>query len=828
MLFIYLFIYFTDPATIGPRWTRWLNSFELYADGKGLIVGEATTAATKQRRRAMLLHLAGPDLQEIFTTLPDTGEATDYTRAVEALKAYFVPQVNSAFARQTFHQITQKPGETVQQFATRLKKAAKDCDFGADTDNQIRDAVLNKCTSTYIKRKLLEEGQGLNLKRTLEVAEQCEKIETQLAALSIKGEELENINRVNERGSISHTSTQGRPQGRDKTCYRCPWVNPVVIVPKNNGEIRLCIDMRQANRAIMRRRYPIPTVDEVLHTMNGSKVFSKLDLKWGYHQLELSPESREITTFATPDGLFRYKRLLFGVCSASEQYQHEIATVLAGIEGAENISDDIVVDGPDAETRDQRLRQTIERLRDCGLTLNAEKCLFNMDRLVFMGMLLSETGIGPTEDRVKAVLEAGEPTSTTEVRSFLGLANYSSRFIPHFATLSEPLRRLTRIETPFNFGPEQKKSFESLKQKMAEACTLAYFDKNAPTKIITDASPVVLGAVLVQEQGGVWTPVCYASRSLTDCEQRYSQTEKEALGVVWACERFHAYVYGMKFIVETDHKPLETIYGPRSRPCARIERWVLRLQPYDFNVMYRPGRGNIADSLSRLLHRRVELDKHEHDAEEYVRFVAVNATPTALTTREIEEASAVDEELIEVRKAITKGQFDGCKQYMAVAGGICIIGQLVLRGTRIIIPKKLQPRTLALAHEGHLGVVGTKQNLRTKVWWPGMDKAVNRHCRTCHGCQLVARPDPPEPIRSTPLPDGPWQDLAVDLMGPLPSGHSLLVIVDYYSRFYEVEIMQSTTAEKVIDCLADTFSRHELPITIKSDNGPQFRSSEFR
>ena len=134
-----------------------------------------------------------------------------------------------------------------------------------------------------------------------------------------------------------------------------PWVNPVVIVPKSNGEIRLCIDMRQANQAIMRRRYPIPTVDEVLHTMNGSKVFSKLDLKWGYHRLELSPESREITTFATPDGLFRYKRLLFGVCSASEQYQHKIASVLAGIEGAENISDDIVVHGLDTETHDKRL-----------------------------------------------------------------------------------------------------------------------------------------------------------------------------------------------------------------------------------------------------------------------------------------------------------------------------------------------------------------------------------------------------------------------------------------------------------------------------------------
>ena len=212
---------FSDPATIGPRWTRWLTSFELYADGKGLIISEGTTAATKQRRRAMLLHLAGPDVQEIFTTLTETGDATNYASAVEALNAYFVPQVNSAFARQTFHRITQNPGETVQQFVTRLRKAAKDCDFGTDTDNQIRDAVLNKCTSTYIKRKLLEEGQGLNLTRTLEVAAKCEKIETQLAALSVKGEESESINRINERSNNPSTSTQGRFQGRDKICYRC-------------------------------------------------------------------------------------------------------------------------------------------------------------------------------------------------------------------------------------------------------------------------------------------------------------------------------------------------------------------------------------------------------------------------------------------------------------------------------------------------------------------------------------------------------------------------------------------------------------------------------
>ena len=166
----------------------------------------------------MLLHLAGPDVQEISTTLTGTGDATNYASAVEALNAYFVPQVNSAFARQTFHGITQNPGETVQKFATRLRKAANDCDFGTDTNNQIRAVVLSKCTSTHIKRKLLEEGQGLNLTRTLEVAAQCEEIETQLAALLEMGAESESINRINERSNNLSTSTQGRSQGRDKIC----------------------------------------------------------------------------------------------------------------------------------------------------------------------------------------------------------------------------------------------------------------------------------------------------------------------------------------------------------------------------------------------------------------------------------------------------------------------------------------------------------------------------------------------------------------------------------------------------------------------------------
>jgi transposase InsO family protein len=189
-----------------------------------------------------------------------------------------------------------------------------------------------------------------------------------------------------------------------------------------------------------------------------------------------------------------------------------------------------------------------------------------------------------------------------------------------------------------------------------------------------------------------------------------------------------------------------------------------------------------------------------------------------MSTREVEEATAQDNELTEVKHAIQSGRFEKCKSYMPFAGELCISGRLVLRGTRIVLPHKLRPQALALAHEGHL---------RSKVYWPGMDKAAEKHCKSCHGCQLVAQPDPPEPIKSTSLPDAPWQHLAADQMGPFPSGHSILVVVDYYSRFYEYHILRSTTTDKVIDAMEEMFSRHGLPLTIKTDNGPQFKAAEF-
>ncbi|XP_069782085.1 UPF0462 protein C4orf33 homolog isoform X1 [Narcine bancroftii] len=578
------------------------------------------------------------------------------------------------------------------------------------------------------------------------------------------------------------------------------WVSPVVIVPKPKGDIRLCVDMRMANEAIIRERHPIPTVEEILQELTTSKVFSKIDLKWGYHQLEMDPGSRDVTTFVTHCGLYRYRRLSFGINAASEIYQYEIHRVIQGIPGVANISDDIIVHAPTKEEHDKRLRRVLSRLQEAGLTVNGNKCQFGVSEMDFMGHRLTREGLNPAEAKVKAIAEARAPQNATEVRSFLGLVNFCAKFIPNFATVAEPLRKLTRKGVPFHFGSEQKKAFTALKQSLTDAKTLGYYDPAASTKVLADASPVGLGAVLVQMHDGGPRIIAYASRSLSDVERRYSQTEKEALGLVWACERFHAYLYGIEFELITDHKPLEVIYAPRFKPCARIERWVLRLQPYKYKVIYIAGKANIADPLSRLVKDGGPQSKSElgTETESFVRFVAIQATPKAVTTKEVERESKRDPELMEVRECIQSGQWDKCthKAYIPIRDEFCCIGQCVLRGCRLVIPQRLRPKIISLAHEGHLGIVGTKQNLRTKVWWPGCDKDAEKFVKTCHGCQITSRSNPPEPIRSTQFPTGPWIDVAVDFLGPLPTGESIMVVIDYYSRYYEYVVLKSTTTEK--------------------------------
>lgn len=520
---------------------------------------------------------------------------------------------------------------------------------------------------------------------------------------------------------------------------------------------------------------------------------------------------------------------MFGIKCAPEIFQRIMEQILAGCEGCLNYMDDIIIYGETRKQLKNRVTRVLQRLREYNVALNEDKCIYEVEELEFLGHKLSANGITPTLDKVKAIKNFRQPSSMEEMRSFLGLVNFVGKFIPDLATTTEPLRLLTKKDTLFEWKQEQQNAFEKLKQSLSSKLALGYYNIKDRTQLYADASPYGLGAVLIQINDNGPRVISYASKSLSETEKRYCQTEKEALALVWSVERFHFYLYGRSFELITDHKALEVIFSPKSKPCARIERWVLRLQSYKFKVIYKPGKNNIADPLSRLVITENPQHCFDHQTEEYVNQIVSIAAPIAIKLLEIENLSQHDETSNGVKEALDSGKWVGkAAPFKVFATELCFTGHILLRGNRIVMPEKLRNRTLDLAHEGHPGITKMKQRLRAKVWWPKIDSEVEAYVKRCHGCTMVAAPQPPEPIKRTELPNAPWEHVAMDFLGPLPSGDNLLVVVDYFSRFIEVEIMKKIDSAETINRLRPMFSRFGYPFSITADNGRQFISEEFK
>ena len=277
---------------------------------------------------------------------------------------------------------------------------------------------------------------------------------------------------------------------------------PVGNHAKESGDIRICVDMRMANRAINCERHPTPTIDDLIHTLNGVTVFSKLDLRAGYHQLTLAPESRYITTFATHKGLRRYTRLNFGTNSASEIFQMVINELIRDIPGVLNINDDVIVFGKTQAEHDAALQAVFRKFAEVNLTLNKKKCEFNKKSITFFGFVFSRQGISPDPKKVEAIKNAKPPTTTSGVRSFLGMATYCAKFIPNFSDTSEPLQELTKKGAKFQWSEQHEQSFNKIKELLASAKVMGYFDPNKETELVTDASPSGLSAILMQNTPG--------------------------------------------------------------------------------------------------------------------------------------------------------------------------------------------------------------------------------------------------------------------------------------------------------------------------------------
>ena len=605
-----------------------------------------------------------------------------------------------------------------------------------------------------------------------------------------------------------------------------PWVSPVVPVVKKNGDMRLCVDMRRANEAVLRENFPIPTFDELVAEMRNCEVFSKIDLKSAYHQVELTPRSRAITTFTTPDGIFRFKRLFFGIKCAPEMFQRIMQSLLQGIPNVRVFFDDIIVFSKSLSDHKIHVAQVIDALVKSGLVLNREKSIFGVKQITFLGHRLAKNEIRPTEDNAETIRKFSIPSSKQELQSFLGLTNYVSHFIPNYSVLTEPLRQLLKKGEHFKWSDRHKEAFESLKNALADM-KLSIFDPKAHLILMSDASQQGLGAVLLQRLSPGCQPeiISFASRSLSVAERKFVPIELEALAIIWACERFRLYTLGCQFEILTDNKPLESLFKPRSKPNARLERWILRLQCFDFKVGHIKGSKNLADIFSRLGCGKPNRHSYAPAVQHAVCRLAAAVVPRSLSLDGIRRATAQDPELQEVLAALNSSSASAMPLlFLRIRLELANCDGVLLRGDRIVPPSSLRPKILELAHEGHPGMDRMKQRLRTKVWWPRIDSEVEKFVKACPSCLAVSRPPSPVPITPTQLPCRPWEYVAMDFLGPLPSGKYVFVIIDYFSRFMEVFFSTSTSSESTLKLLWQTFSRHGFPCRAKTDNATNFVS----
>ena len=408
------------------------------------------------------------------------------------------------------------------------------------------------------------------------------------------------------------------------------------------------------------------------------------------------------------------------------------------------------------------------------------------------------------------------------------MVTYLARFIPGLSSETEKLRKLLRKDTPWVWEEEQSEAFKKLKDLVSSDLVVVHFDIELATSLIVDAGPVGLGAILVQKQkDGTLRPVQYASRTLTPVERRYSQTEREALAVVFGCERFHLYLYGQHFTILTDHQPLTVLYNHSGKPSPRILRWGLRLMSYDYDIQHIPGNVNPADMLSicPMPHEKSATEECEN-TEHYINSILVYNIPKAVTLSEVIEESQKDEVIQEVIKGVQRDSWSDNREiqiYKKIKNELAYKSGILFREDRLIMPTSLRGRVLKIAHESHQGIVKTKALLREKVWWPHIDEDVEAMIKACIPCLSVSIGVPPEPMKSHTM-TAPWEKVHVDLCGPFPTGESILGIIDANSRWPDIHIMKSTTSEKIVDCLDKTFTTHGYPSILVTDNAPNLTS----
>lgn len=610
------------------------------------------------------------------------------------------------------------------------------------------------------------------------------------------------------------------------------WVNQMAVPRKRNGNIRICLDPQPLNKVLIRERYKLPTFEDILPQLNNAKIFTKLDVKEAYWHVRLDEESSYLTTMITPFGRFRWSRLPFGLSVSSEIFQRKLNEALNGLEGVFTIADDIIVVGC-GETEQsakndnaQKLEKLNKRCEEQNIVLNDQKKAEGKE-ITFHGHKITDKGVLPDNDKIEAVLKMKRPTDVTEVRRFCGLVQYMARFLPDLANTLEPIRKLTKNDVEWNWSSECEDAWNSVKTQITNAPILSYFDPDKELVVQVDSSQNGLGAVLLQDG----KPIEFASRALKPTERKWAQIEKEALAVLYGLEKFDQYTYGRKVTIQNDHKPLERILiKPLSQAPKRLQDIIMKLFRYDIEFQFVRGSDLvIADALSRDY-----LDNDEKDEPERLRVCEVSAFeqfPDARIT-EIKEAAQNDSVMQKLIEVIMNGwpakrNVDpDLMPYYSFRDTLSHENGVVLKGEAVLIPKSLIDSMKARLHSAHLGFDSMMRRARGTIFWPGMGSEIKQLAKSCAQCEQLKPKNQKETLKQHSDGNGPWDKIATDLFEI--KGRHYLLVIDYYSNFIEVDLLQSTTSKQVIEKLKKQFARFGVPRQIISDGGPQYSSAEFQ
>ena len=593
------------------------------------------------------------------------------------------------------------------------------------------------------------------------------------------------------------------------------WGAPTFITPKKDGSVRFITDLREVNKRILRKPYPLPKIQDLLLKLEGFRYASSLDLNMGYYHIELSPFAKRVCTLVLPWGKYEYQRLPMGLCNSPDIFQEQMSDLMQGLEYVRAYIDDILcLTSGDYDDHLSKLREVLVRLRDAGLKVNIKKSFFAKAELEYLGYWITRSGISPLTKKVKAILKIEPPKTRKGLRSFIGLLNYYRDMWPKHSELLAPLSALLSNKVKYVWGEREQKAFNAIKRHVARKTLLTYPDFSRPFDIHTDASDLQLGAVI--SQGG--KPIAFYSRKLQSFQQRYTTIEKELLSVVETLKEFRNILLGQRINVYTDHKNLTC----SNFNTDRVYRWRLLLEEYGPNIHYVKGSTNeAADAMSRLAYAdTVPQELHDFSAD------ALPSTAFPLSYRIIEREQAKD-------KQLGKNLSNTVYRVKTFRGG----GKtrtLICYSEKIAVPRTLQRKVIEWYHDNlcHPGHTRTEATIRQHFHWPTLREDVRKYCATCDVCQRTKKNKKkygtlPEKVAET----DPWEVLCVDLIGPYtikqPNGNELrlwcVTMIDPATGWFEMARIPSKDAYTVADVVERTwFMRYPWPTKVIVDRGTEF------